>query len=353
MRECCHSGFFGEKMTNTQEIHQPDSTSVDTRPLAKDPGSVHVTVLLSECVDFLAPKPGGLYLDCTLGLGGHTEAILRRAADTAGGNCKVIGLDRDPEALVLARKRLAAWGDNFQGVESCFSDLDAALEALGYAGPCLDGVLADLGVSSLQIDSAERGFSFLHDGPLDMRMGKQEKSAAYLINHLSVAELTKLISDLGEDPQAGRIAKAIDSARSRKTIETTLELAEIVKMAYPAKWRNTARNHPATRTFQALRMLVNEELLELTKFLSAAVSRLNPGGRLAVISFHSLEDRMVKHFMREEAKDCICPPFLPVCKCNKKATLKVLTSKPVLPSAEELKRNPRSSSAKLRVAEKI
>ena len=339
-------------MTNPQEIQQSGNTALnsaaDMQPPAQDPGAVHVSVLLTECVDFLAPKPGGLYLDCTLGLGGHSEALLQRAA-----GCKVIGLDRDPEALALARARLAVWGDSFQGVESCFSDLDSALESLGYSGPCLDGILADLGVSSLQIDNAERGFSFLHDGPLDMRMGKQEQRAGYLINHLSVAELTKLITDLGEDPQAGRIARAIDDARTRKPIETTLELAEIVKMAYPAKWRNTARNHPATRTFQALRMLVNEELLELKEFLGAAVRRLNPGGRLAVISFHSLEDRMVKHFLRDEAKDCICPPFLPVCKCDKKATLKVLTSKPVLPSAEELQRNSRASSAKLRVAEKI
>lgn len=343
-------------MIDSQEIQRTGGIAADMRFPAQDPGAVHVSVLLSECVDFLAPKAGGLYLDCTLGLGGHAEALLQRAAAdgrSKAGSCKVIGLDRDPGALALARARLAVWGDSFQGVESCFSGLDAALDALGYAGPCLDGILADLGVSSLQIDSAERGFSFLHDGPLDMRMGRQEKSAGYLINHLSVAELTKLIGDLGEDPQAGRIARAIDEARTRKPIETTLELAEIVNKAYPAKWRNTARNHPATRTFQALRMLVNEELSELREFLGAALRRLNPGGRMAVISFHSLEDRMVKHFMREEARACICPPFLPVCQCSKKAALKVLTSKPVIPSAEEIQRNSRASSAKLRAAEKI
>jgi S-adenosyl-methyltransferase MraW len=227
-----------------------------------------------------------------------------------------------------------------------------ALADVGWDG--LDFILADIGVSSLQIDRAERGFSFLADGPLDMRMDPgQGRSAEVLVNESPVTLLKDIIRDYGEDPMAGRIARAIDDARAQKRIESTLELARIVERAYPAKWRATSRNHPATRTFQALRMTVNNELGELETFLRKAVGLLRPGGRVAVITFHSLEDRMVKHFFRDEATGCRCPRHVPLCVCGHEASLKVLTRKPVGPSGAEASANARAASAKLRVAERI
>ena len=314
--------------------------------------SVHVPVLLREVLSFVEPGPGQRYLDATLGLGGHTEAILTKARDAGVRDIELLGLDRDISALSLAEKRLEVFGASVKTAHGPFSSCAAALAELGWDQ--IDFALADIGVSSLQIDSADRGFSFHADGPLDMRMDRNAgRSAATLVNSASVQELIDIIADFGEDPMAGRIARAIDDARSSRRIESTLELARIVERAYPPKWRAHSRNHPATRTFQALRMAVNDELGELNRFLHDIVPLLKPGGRVAVITFHSLEDRMVKHFFREEATGCRCPKHMPYCVCGHKPALSLLTRKPVTPTAEELRSNPRASSAKLRVAEKV
>lgn len=313
----------------------------------------HVPVLPEEVLTYLAPKQGGRYLDGTLGLGGHTGRILEAAPGSV-----VLGLDRDAAALAVAGERLRRFGDRVVMRHSRFSDFARHLDALGW--DALDGALLDIGVSSLQLDMPERGFSFLHDGPLDMRMdatggetGHAAPPASALVNKGSFEVLKEIIAKAGEEPQAGRIARAIVEARARKAIETTGELAAIVERAYPAKWRATARNHPATRTFQALRTAVNNEFGELSGFLEAIVPRLAIGARLVVISFHSLEDRIVKHFFRDEAQGCRCPRHVPVCVCNHKPTLAVVTKKPVTASEAELAANPRASSAKLRAAERV
>jgi len=310
---------------------------------------IHTSVLLQETLEFLAPRPGGRYLDGTVGMGGHSEAILERA----GQDAELLGLDRDAMALELARTRLARFGDAARLVQAPYSAFEAEMDAAGW--DLLDGALLDLGVSSLQLDTAERGFSFLADGPLDMRMDPDSgmAPASQIVNKASSQRLKEIIRDLGEEPMAGRIARAITEARQHKDIETTLELAALVERAYPAKWRRTARNHPATRTFQALRMAVNRELDELESFLSCIVDRLRVGGRLVVISFHSLEDRLVKRALREEAKACRCPPSQLMCDCTGRPRLKVLTKKPLTPGEAELAANPRSRSAKLRAAERV
>lgn len=309
----------------------------------------HVPVLLAEVLDQLNPRPAGRYLDGTLGLGGHSRAILERC----NGRAQLLGIDRDAEALELARANLADFADNVvlrQGLYSCF---DEYLDELGWTD--LDGALIDIGVSSLQLDAGERGFSFAHDGPLDMRMSAQPgtPSAKDLVNTADAQALRGIIAELGEDPQAGRIAAAIVEARRAAVIETTGQLARIVEAAYPAKWRATARNHPATRTFQALRMAVNDELGELEAFLRKIPQRLKVGGRVAVLTFHSLEDRLVKRAFREGAETCVCPPHVLQCACGHRAVYRILTRKPVTAGAEELKRNSRAGSAKLRVAERI
>ncbi len=311
-------------------------------------GALHVPVLLHEVMHFLAPRPGGRYLDGTVGLGGHSMALL----DAAEGQAELIGLDRDPEALARASERLAG----FSGVRLHnlrYSRFAEAVAAAGWDG--LDGALLDLGVSSLQLDDASRGFSFLADGPLDMRMGAADgvAPASSLVNRASFERLRELIGRLGEEPLCGRIARFIVSEREKTPFETTRQLADCVERAYPAKMRATARRHPATRTFQALRMAVNQELEELDSFLSDIVGFIKPGGRLAVISFHSLEDRLVKRAFRDEEKGCLCPPRQPACTCGRVARLKVLTKKPVVPSEEESQANPRARSAKLRAAERI
>ena len=316
------------------------------------PADLHVPVLLREVLSFLEPAAGQRYLDATLGLGGHSEAMLRRAAEAGAADVRLLGLDRDAAALTLARERLSPFGPAALTSHSRFSDCDAALAEHGWPG--IDFALADIGVSSMQLDQAERGFSFSADGPLDMRMDPgQGQSAQALVNSAPVTRLRDIIREYGEEPMAGRIARAIDDARAEKRIESTLELARIVEKAYPAKWRATARTHPATRTFQALRMAVNDELGELETFLQKIVPLLRPGGRVAVITFHSLEDRMVKHFFREEATGCRCPRSMPVCVCGHTPSLSVLTRKPVCASGEETAANPRAGSAKLRVAEKV
>ncbi len=307
----------------------------------------HIPVLFRETLASLPLVEGGRYLDGTLGMGGHAEGLLLAAQAAGIRDIRLLGLDRDAEALALAAARLRPFEDAVTLLHCRFSELDAALDASGFEG--LDGALADIGVSSLQLDEAERGFSFAADGPLDMRMDQgQGQSARALVNRASVAELKRIIEEYGEDPMAGRIARAIDDARSTGPIESTGQLARIVEMAYPAKWRATARNHPATRTFQALRMVVNEELEELRRFLACVVARLRPGGRVAVITFHSLEDRIVKHFFREQAAGAPAPFGK-----EQPPMLRVVTRKPILPEAAEVARNSRAASAKLRVAEKL
>jgi 16S rRNA (cytosine1402-N4)-methyltransferase len=288
-------------------------------------------------------------MDGTVGLGGHSFALL----SAAGGNAEVLGIDRDESALDLAEERLSVFGDAAVLAQTSYGRFEAVLNELGW--DLLDGAVLDLGVSSLQLDSPERGFSFLNDGPLDMRMGSAMGTApaSTLVNKASFSNLRHIIKIYGEDPMSGRIARAIIEAREKKPIETTLELAAVVEDAYPAKMRRQARNHPATRTFQALRMEVNRELSELEGFLKRIADRLKPGGRVAIISFHSLEDRLVKRGFRAEASGCVCPRHQPRCICDKSARLKILTKKPLTPKEEECAANPRARSAKLRVAERL
>ncbi|MBQ9104791.1 MAG: 16S rRNA (cytosine(1402)-N(4))-methyltransferase RsmH [Mailhella sp.] len=317
----------------------------------------HVSVLLEEVLDALAPREGGRYLDGTLGLAGHSSALMERA----GGKAFLCGLDRDPQALERAAERLAPYGENCRLFSSEYASFEGALDALNW--PVIDGALLDIGVSSLQLDVSDRGFSLHGDAPLDMRMDMGSfrhtnrepwtESARTVVNMADVNTLRQLIESYGEDPQAARIARAIVDARQEAPIETTGQLADIVWHAYPAKWRAQARNHPATRTFQAIRMVVNDELGQLERFLDAILPRLADGGRLAIITFHSLEDRIVKQRFRQWSTDCLCPPHLPRCVCNHRAEVKLLTRKPIVPSRDELALNPRSGSAKLRVIEKL
>lgn len=309
----------------------------------------HIPVLLPEVVSWLAPRQDGWYLDGTLGLGGHAEGIL----EAGGRGCRLVGLDRDPRALALARGRLSRFGAQVTAVQARFSEVARVLKECG--APPLDGALVDIGVSSMQLDEGERGFSFIHDGPLDMRMDASggDPGARELVNRAPFAALKQILSEYGEEPLAGKIARAIVDARQRAPIATTRELAEVVVEAYPPRWRATARNHPATRVFQALRIAVNDELGELKAFLRAIPGLLKPGARLCVISFHSLEDRLVKNAIRDEARGCVCPPQLARCMCGHVRRLAPLTRKPVLPSPEETAANPRAASARLRVAERV
>lgn len=309
----------------------------------------HVPVLLAEVLEYLNPLAGGRYLDGTLGLGGHSRAIL----ESAGGDAELLGVDRDAEALELAGANLAEFAGRVFLRQGLYSRFDEYMAELGWAA--LDGALIDIGVSSLQLDAAERGFSFLRDGPLDMRMSPRlgGQSAKDLVNTADEAELRRIISEFGEEPLAGRIAGAIISARRAASITGTAQLARIVEEAYPAKWRATARNHPATRTFQALRMAVNDELGELREFLGKIPRFLKPGGRLVVLTFHSLEDRLVKSAFREGAASCLCPPQLLQCVCGHSPVYEILTRKPVTASADEVRGNPRAGSAKLRAVKRI
>lgn len=323
--------------------------------------AIHTSVLLREVLSALAPRPGGRYLDGTLGLAGHASALLEQAGEGA----ELCGLDRDPQALARATERLAPFGKRCHLFTLEYASFSDALDELGWDS--VDGALLDLGVSSLQLDVAERGFSLHSDGPLDMRMdmgealrnGRRREAMPYLenarvfVNRADFPTLKRVIEEFGEDPQAGRIARAIIDARAASPIETTKQLADIVWYAYPPKWRAAARNHPATRTFQAIRMAVNDELGQLDRFLDGILNRLAPGGRLAIISFHSLEDRAVKQRFKRWSSDCICPSHLPRCVCGHKAEIRLITRKPVTPSKEELTLNPRAGSAKLRAAEKL
>ncbi len=309
----------------------------------------HRPVLLDEALHWLAVKPGGRYVDCTLGRGGHATAILRQ-----GG--QVLGLDADPTAIRETEGGLAtafpgsgpAGGPPFIIVQAYFDRLEAVAGEQRFAP--VDGVLFDLGVSSPQLEDAARGFSFSKEGPLDMRFDpSQGEPAETLVNHASVDELARIFRDYGEEPQARKMARAIEAARAIEPIRTTARLAEVIERAAGGR----GRIHPATRIFQALRIGTNRELARLQSALEQAVRILIRGGRLVVISFHSLEDRIVKTFLAQEARSCICPPHTPVCICGHQATVRILTRKPVTPGSAEVAANPRSRSAKLRAAERI
>jgi 16S rRNA (cytosine1402-N4)-methyltransferase len=305
----------------------------------------HVSILLKECMDGLDIKPDGIYVDGTLGGGGHTFKLIQFID---GG--KVIGIDQDQDALEAASKRLSIFGDKFIPVHNNFSNLLEVLETLGIKK--IDGFLLDLGVSSYQLDEAERGFSYMNDGQLDMRMNQEDEFSAYdVVNTYSEDELTRIIREYGEENWANRIAKFIVEARSEKPLETTFELVDIIKNAIPASARKDGP-HPAKRTFQAIRIEVNNELKIIEKTIEDAVSVMNKGGRVAIITFHSLEDRIVKNTFKKLAQGCICPPEFPVCICNNKPKVKIISRKPILPSEREVIDNPRARSAKLRVAEK-
>ncbi len=306
--------------------------------------SGHVPILVAEVLDGLAVKPGGYYLDATVGGGGHAAAILE-ASRPAG---RLLGLDRDPEAAARAAMHLKPFEDRAQVLSLSYVQLTTALHHAGF--PLLDGVLFDLGFSSWQVDDPTRGFAFRADGPLDMRFDPtgDDAPASVLVNQLPEAELAGLLRRYGEEPRSRRIAQAIVAARP---IQSTGHLAEVI-VAAMGRTRGE-RLHPATRTFQALRIAVNRELEGLAQALPQAVAALRPGGRLVVITFHSLEDRIVKQFLKQEERGCICPPQAPVCTCGRAPTLQIITRKPIVPSAEEIAANPRSRSAKLRVAERV
>ena len=306
----------------------------------------HVSVLLEECIAGLNIRPDGIYVDGTLGGAGHSSRI---AAQLTTG--KLIGIDRDPVALTAAGERLAPFGDRVALVHSNFSEMDSALESLGITG--VDGILLDLGVSSPQLDDGQRGFSYMADAPLDMRMnGEDSLDAKQIVNQWSYEELKRILYDYGEERFAPRIAAAICKRREEREIETTLELVDIIRSAMPASALRE-KQHPAKRSFQAIRIAVNDELGSVERVMKKAVPLLKPGGRLAVITFHSLEDRIVKNAMAEAAKGCTCPREFPVCVCGKKPQVKLITRKPIVSGEEELERNPRARSAKLRICEKL
>lgn len=305
----------------------------------------HNSVLLLESIEALAVRPDGVYVDGTAGGGGHSLAIAQRL--TTG---RLIAVDRDPDAIRAAGERLAPFSGRVTLCRSTFSRLPELLGGLDIAQ--VDGILLDLGVSSHQFDAPERGFSYQHDAPLDMRMSQEGPDARELVNTASYAELTRILREYGEEKFAQRIASALVREREKKPIETTLELAELVKSAIPAAARRGGP-HPARRTFQALRVAVNHELDELSALLDEALPLLRPGGRLAVITFQSLEDRMVKQRFLSWAQGCICPPDFPVCVCGRKPQVRILGRKGVEPSPEELAENPRSRSARLRTVEKL
>lgn len=308
---------------------------------------LHRPVLLHECIEALAIRPDGIYLDGTLGRGGHSEEIAKRLSDKG----RLLCIDRDRQALEEAGRRLAPWADRITFLHGNFADLDALMDRAGVAAA--DGMLFDLGVSSPQLDDPERGFSYMHDAPLDMRMDRDDALTAWtVVNQWPREELRRVLSQYGEERYAGPIAAAIDKARQKAPIETTGQLVEVIRGALPAAALRE-KQHPAKRSFQGIRIAVNDELASVSRMLQAAIPRLNPGGRLAVISFHSLEDRIVKSELAAAAKGCTCPPEFPVCVCGKTPQVKLVTRKPILPGEDELEENPRARSAKLRVAEKV
>ena len=311
-----------------------------------EPSYTHKPVLLEECIQALAIRPDGIYLDGTLGRAGHSREIARRL--TSG---RLICVDRDQAALDAAEERLAPWRDKVELVHSNFCELDAILDGLKLDR--VDGMLFDLGVSSPQLDDRSRGFSYMADAPLDMRMDKTDTlTARTVVNEWPQEELRRILWQYGEERYASAIAGAIVRARDKGEIATTLQLVDVLRSAMPAAALRE-KQHPAKRTFQAIRIAVNDELTAVDKMVRAAVPRLNADGRLAVISFHSLEDRIVKNALAEFAKGCTCPPDFPVCVCGKKPQVKLVNRKPIVSGPAELEENPRARSAKLRVAEKL
>lgn len=307
----------------------------------------HVSVLLEETIDSLNIKPNGIYVDGTLGGGGHSLEICRRLGD--GG--RLIGIDQDMDAIAAATERLSDYSDKVTIVHSNYQDIDSVLRRLDIGG--VDGIVLDLGVSSYQLDNIDRGFTYREDTPLDMRMDQSSSMTARdIVNDYSESELFRVIRDYGEDGFAKNIAKHIVAARRKKYIETTGELNEIIKAAIPAKLRQ-GTGHPSKKTFQAIRIELNHELEVLENSLDKMIELLKPGGRLSIITFHSLEDRIVKNIFRRNMNPCICPPEFPVCTCGRKPTGKIITRKPVVPSEQELEDNKRAKSSKLRVFEKI
>ena len=306
----------------------------------------HKPVLLEECIQALNIRPDGIYLDGTLGRAGHSREIARRLA---GG--RLICVDRDQAALDAAQERLREWMDKVTLVHSNFDRLDEILDKLSLPG--VDGMLFDLGVSSPQLDDGARGFSYRTDAPLDMRMDQSEGlTAAQVVNTWPQEELRRILTQYGEERYAPSIAAAIVRRRQERPIETTLELVDVIKSGMPARALKE-KQHPAKRSFQAIRIAVNDELSSVDRMIQAAVPRLNQGGRLAVITFHSLEDRIVKTGLAAFAKGCICPPDFPVCVCGRTPDIQLISRKPILPTAEEIEENPRARSAKLRAAEKL
>lgn len=306
----------------------------------------HISVLYNESINALNVKDGGIYVDGTLGGGGHSYGILQ-----ASDSCRLIGIDQDTEAIAAAKKRLEKFSDRFTAVNSNFGNIKSILRDLGIDG--IDGALLDIGVSSYQLDNPERGFSYMHDAPLDMRMNtSSEKSAYDVINSYSCEELTRIFYEYGEEKWSKRIAEFICARRVAKPMETTFELVDAVKAAIP-KGARMDGGHPAKRVFQAVRIEVNDELGVLKTAVQDFTDCLKTGGRLAIITFHSLEDRIVKQAFADMARGCTCPKEFPVCVCGKKPQIKMISRKPVLPTGEETAENPRSKSAKLRIAEKL
>ena len=306
----------------------------------------HVSVLLNECIENLNIKPDGIYLDGTLGLGGHSEQILKRLD---GG--RLIGIDRDESAIRRTGERLAAYADKMTLVHGNFCDVAQILDELGIE--TVDGMLFDLGVSSPQLDEAERGFSYMNDAPLDMRMDNTGTLTAYtVVNDWDESELTRILRDFGEERYARRIASCIAERRAAKPVETTLELVDIIRSAMPAAALRE-KQHPAKRSFQAIRIAVNDELGAVDRMMKTAPDRLKKGGRLCVISFHSLEDRIVKTGIAARENGCTCPREAPICVCGFVQTLRSVYRKPIVPDEDELNFNPRARSAKLRVAERV
>ncbi len=307
---------------------------------------LHVPVLLNECLEGLAIKPDGIYVDGTAGRGGHSSRIAARLETGL-----LISIDQDIEAVEYTTRRLAPFGDRAKVVKGNFRDLSAILDSCGIEKA--DGMLFDLGVSSPQLDDPRRGFSYMNDAPLDMRMDRQQGRSAYdLVNSESADELARIFFTYGEERYAKRVASAIAARREKEPIKTTVELANIIRGAMPAQALRE-KQHPAKRCFQALRIAVNDELGALADMLEQAMDRLKPGGRLAVISFHSLEDRLVKNAIRARENGCTCPPGLPVCACGFVKTMKSVSSKPIVAGKDEMEQNPRARSAKLRVAQRI
>jgi 16S rRNA (cytosine1402-N4)-methyltransferase len=308
---------------------------------------VHKSVMVREAMEFLCPRADGIYVDATLGLGGHTEAIFK----ISGYHTRVIGLDVDDESLSFSKRRLTSFTGHVVFVNKNFSEIQNVLESLGIDE--VDGMVADLGMSSFHIEGSGRGFSFLRDEPLDMRMDSRLRFTAYdLVNEMDEEEISKILKIYGEEKWAKRIAREILNYRRETPIKSSIQLADIVSNAIPRQFHPT-NIHPATRTFQALRIAVNNELENLERFLEDAVRFLKIGGRIVVISFHSLEDRLVKNTFKRLSSPCVCPPALPMCGCGRKSTLKILTPSPHIPGVGEILNNPRARSAKLRAGEKI